>query len=99
MREVNKSSLSLTAFRRRAGEVLREVEKSGRPVVVTVRGRVAAVVQSVEEYRRLMDVAAQADAREGIRQGVEDLRAGRVRPAEEFFSEFEQRHGIRRLPE
>jgi len=46
------------------------------------------------EYQRLLDIAAQAEVREGIRQGLEDARAGRLRPAEEFFEEFEALHGL-----
>lgn len=42
-----------------------------------------------------LDIAAQADAKEGIRQGLEDAKAGRVRPAEEFFAEFEAARGLR----
>jgi len=45
--------------------------------------------QAIEQLR---DDAAQADAREGIRQGLEDARAGRLRPAREFFAEFEAAH-------
>jgi hypothetical protein len=33
-------------------------------------------------------------AEEGIRQGLEDARLGRVQPIREFFAEFEARHGI-----
>lgn len=39
---------------------------------------------------------AQLDSREGIRQGLEDARKGRGRPAEAFFREFEARHGVYR---
>jgi len=45
---------------------------------------------------RLLDTAARAEANEGIRQGLEDVRKKRTRPAREFFREFEARHGIRR---
>jgi hypothetical protein len=44
--------------------------------------------------RRPLDIAAHADATEGIRQGLEDARKSRVRPAKEFFAEFEARHGL-----
>jgi hypothetical protein len=63
-------------------------------VVLTVKGKAAAVVQDAQAYQRLLDIAAQADAEEGIRQGLEDVREGEVRPAREFFDEFEARHGI-----
>lgn len=44
--------------------------------------------------QRLLDIAAQADAREGIRQGLEDAHKGRSRPAGEFFREFEAEYLI-----
>jgi len=44
----------------------------------------------------LLDIAACADPEEGIRQGLEDAKKGRVRPAMEFFDDFEARHGIPR---
>jgi hypothetical protein len=53
-------------------------------------------VQDAETYQRLLDVAGQADAREGIRQGLEDVQKGRVRSAREFFAEFETLRGLSR---
>jgi hypothetical protein len=44
----------------------------------------------------LLDAAALAGAEEGIRQGLEDSRKRRVRPAREFCDDFESRHGIPR---
>ncbi len=85
---------SLTAFRRRSGEFMKQLKKSKRPVVLTVKGKAAAVVQDAEAYQRLLDVAARADAREGIRQGLEDARKRRTRPAREFFDKFEAEHGL-----
>lgn len=96
MLDITKDIQSLTTFRRRSGEFLKQLKKSKRPVVLTVKGKAAAVVQDAEAYQRLLDVAAQADAEEGIRQGLEDAKEGKVRPAREFFDEFEARHGIPR---
>lgn len=85
---------SLTTFRRRSGEFLKQLRKSKRPVVLTVKGKAAAVVQDAEAYQALLDAAARADAHEGIRQGLEDARAGKSRPVEASFDEFERRRGI-----
>jgi prevent-host-death family protein len=87
---------SLTTFRRRSGDFMKQLRTSKRPVVLTVKGKAAAVVQDAEAYQRLLDIAASADSREGIRQGLEDVKKGRVRPAREFFREFEGRHGLSR---
>src|SRR6185436_8837692 len=85
---------SLTTFRRRSGDFMKQIKKTKRPVVLTVNGKAAAVVQDAGAYQRLLDVAAVSDAREGIRQGMEDARKGRIRPARKFFKEFEAKHGL-----
>jgi prevent-host-death family protein len=96
MIDITKDIQSLTTFRRRSGDFMKQIKKSGRPVVLTVKGKAAAVVQDAESYQRLLDIAAGADAEEGIRQGLEDVKKGRTRPVREFFADFETRHGIRR---
>ncbi|MFI5105787.1 MAG: type II toxin-antitoxin system Phd/YefM family antitoxin [Terriglobales bacterium] len=96
MLDITKDIQSLTTFRRRSGDFMKQLKKSKRPVVLTVKGKAAAIVQDAEAYQRLLDIAAQADPREGIRQGLEHARTGKVRPAREFFDEFEATHGIPR---
>jgi len=87
---------SLTTFRRRSGDFMKQLKRTKRPVVLTVKGKAAAIVQDAEAYQRLLDIAARADASEGIRQGLEDARQKNVRPAREFFDDFEAGHGLRR---
>jgi prevent-host-death family protein len=89
MLDLTQDIQSLTTFRRRSGDFMKQLKKSRRPVVLTVKGKAAAVVQDAEAYQRLLDIAAAADVREGIRQGLDDARKGRTRPAREFFAEFE----------
>lgn len=96
MLDIAKDIQSLTAFRRRSGDFMKQLKKSKRPLVLTVRGKAAAVVQDAEAYQRLLDIAARSDAKEGIRQGLEDAKKGRIRPARRFFADFEARHGIPR---
>ena len=36
------------------------------------------------------------EAEEGIRQGCEDVKAGRTRPAEQFLDDFARKHGLPR---
>ena len=96
MLDITKDIQSLTTFRRRSSEFLSQLKKSKRPLVLTVKGKAAAIVQDAEAYQRLLDIAARADTQEGIRQGLEDAREGRVRPARAFFDVFEDDHGIPR---
>jgi prevent-host-death family protein len=94
MLDITKDIQSLTTFRRRSGDFMKQLKKSKRPVVLTVKGKAQAVVQDAEAYQRLLDIAAQHDAYEGIRQGLEEARQGKGRDIEEFFAEFEAAHGI-----
>ncbi|MGD0796481.1 MAG: hypothetical protein ABR910_02050 [Acidobacteriaceae bacterium] len=53
-----------------------------------------AALEALTERQRLLDVAAEADAREGIRQGLEEMHRGEGRPATEFFAEMREKHGL-----
>jgi prevent-host-death family protein len=94
--DITRDIQSLTTFRRSSGDLMRQLKRTKRPLVLTVNGRAAAVVQDAEAYQRLLDIAARVDAREGIRQALDDVRRGRTRSAGEFFKDFEARHGISR---
>lgn len=94
MLDITKDIQSLTTFRRRSGDFIKQLRKSKRPVVLTVKGKAAAIVQDAEAYQRLLDIAACADAEEGIRQGLDDVARGRTRPAKEVFDEIRRKHGI-----
>jgi hypothetical protein len=55
---------------------MRQLKDTKRPMAI---GKAAVVVQDAEAYRRLLDLAATADADEGRRQGPADLESGRAR--------------------
>jgi prevent-host-death family protein len=94
MLDITKDIQSLTTFRRRSGDFMKQLKRSKRPVVLTVKGKAAAIVQDAEAYQRLLDIAARADASEGIRQGLEEARKEKGREIDEFFADFESKHGI-----
>src|SRR5215472_9646088 len=94
--DISRDIHSLTTFRRRSGDFMKQLKKTKRPVVLTVKGKAAAIVQDAEAYQRLLDIAARADAEEGIRQGLDDVAHGRTRPARDVFDEIRRKHGISR---
>lgn len=96
MLDITTDIQSLTTFRRSSGHFIKHLKKSKRPLVLTVNGKAAAVVQDAEAYQHLLDIAARADAKEGIRQGLEDARKGKIRPARAFFAEFEAANDLPR---
>jgi len=74
---------------------MKHPKKTKCPLILTISGKAQAVVQDAGAYQRLLDIAAQADATKGIRQGLEDVRKGRVRPAREALEKF---RGSRAIP-
>ncbi len=72
-------------------DLLAQLKQNHAPMTLTTNGIPEAVIQDVAGYQRLLDLAAQADEGEAIRQSEED---GRSRPAEAFFVEFQSRHGM-----
>jgi prevent-host-death family protein len=94
--DITKDIQPLTTFRNHSVQMMRQLRKTKRPIVLTVNGKPEAVVQDAGAYQRLLDIAAGADAHEGIRQGLEDAAKGRTRSAREVFEEFRAQRGIPR---
>ena len=65
--DITKDIQSMTTFRSHTAEIMQHLKATKRPVVLTVNGKVAAVVQDTEAYQRPFDLAVEASAAEGIR--------------------------------
>ena len=87
---------SLTAFRRNSGDLMKQLKKTKRPIILTVNGKAEAVVQDAKSYQRLLDIAARGDASGGIRQAKEEMKLGLDRDFDEFVAEFKLKHGLSR---
>lgn len=96
MIDITKDIQSLATFRRRSGDFMKQLKRSERPVILTVKGKAAAVVQDADAYQRLLDIAARGDVFEAIRQGLDDVDRGRTRPAREVFEEIRRNHDVPR---
>ena len=96
MFDIKNDIQAMTTFRRNPRKFMKQLKKTKKPLVLTINGKAEAVVQDAEAYQRLLDIAAQADALEGIRQGIEDIKKGRVRPAREALETFRRNHAIPR---
>ena len=88
---------SLTNFKRQTAEYLRRLHDTGSPVVLTVNGKAEVVVQDAAAYQHLVEQAAKADRDEtvaAIREGLADLKAGRVKPARKALTALAKKYGI-----
>ena len=94
--DITKDIQPMIFCRNHSAEVMQHLRATRRPMVLTVNSKAAAVVRDAEAYQHLLDLAAEANANEGIRQGLEDLRGGRTRPAQMVFDRLRDEYGISR---
>ena len=67
----------VSEFRSNAATMLKRLRDSGRPLVLTQKGRGAAVLLDIHSYQSLMD---ELDLLRDIRRGLADVDAGRLVP-------------------
>lgn len=88
---------SLTKFKRQTADFLRQLHRTGAPLVLTVNGKAEVVVQDAAAYQQLVDTAARAEREEtiaAIREGLADIKAGRTKPARAVIAKLAKKHGI-----
>ncbi|HLL00783.1 MAG TPA: type II toxin-antitoxin system Phd/YefM family antitoxin [Myxococcaceae bacterium] len=78
----------VTYMKTRAAELLREVKRSRRPVVITQHGEAQAVVLDVATYEALRDATLLLQL---TAQGEADVQAGRTLPQAQAFARARKR--------
>ncbi len=86
--------MSLSTFKRDSNKVMRQMKKTKAPVVLTVNGKAAVVVQDAESYQRLLELKERTEVVETLRQRLASLSRKKGRPVEDFFTEFFVKHNI-----
>ncbi|MEH1932215.1 MAG: type II toxin-antitoxin system Phd/YefM family antitoxin [Nostoc sp.] len=101
MLNISRDIHSLSSFKRNTLEFLQQMKQTGKPVVLTVNGKAELVVQDAESYQKLLDALERLEAMSttgyayaGIKQGLEDVEAGRTSTLSEFEQEMQQKYGI-----
>jgi prevent-host-death family protein len=85
---------SLSTFKRDTAKLVRQLKKTGQPVILTVNGKAELVVQAAEGYQKLLEAKEKLEAIEGIKRGLESMKRNAGKPAEKFFQEFFSEKGI-----
>jgi prevent-host-death family protein len=88
MVDISRAIHSLSNFKRNTAAFIRQLKATGQPVVLTVNGKSELVVQDAESYQRLLEIVDRLETIEGIRVGLEEMKAGKGRPAAEVFAEL-----------
>ncbi|CAN5506591.1 hypothetical protein BH10ACI3_BH10ACI3_24500 [soil metagenome] len=92
--KITRDIQSLSVFKRDTSKFMRQMKKTGEPIVLTVNGKAEMVVLDAEKYDDFLREKDRIETLEGIRRGRADVKAGRVRPAEDVFRDLFKRFGI-----
>jgi prevent-host-death family protein len=86
---------TLTNFKRDTARFLKRLREAKEPVVLTVNGKAELVVQDAASYQALLERVERLEAFAAVKEGLEDVAAGRTRPAGEALEELGRKHKLK----
>jgi prevent-host-death family protein len=86
--KIARDIMSLSTFKRDSNKVIRQMRKTKAPIVLTINGKAALVVQDAESYQSLLELQERADVIKTLRERLSSLGHEKARSAEDFFKEF-----------
>lgn len=76
----------VTYLKSRAADLLKQINETHRPVIITQKGEPRAVLQDPKSYENMRNAIGILKL---ISQGEEDIRGGKVKSQEEVFENIE----------
>lgn len=86
--KVSEDLRPLTDLKSASGEIVNQVEKTGRPVVLTRHGRGVAVLLSLESFEALQEGANERALLHALSEAEVDVREGRTLSHAELKARF-----------
>ena len=77
----------VTYLKSRAADLLKQINETHRPVIITQNGEAKAVIQDITEYERIQEALALLKM---VAQGQKDYEEGRTISADKVFKELDE---------
>ena len=81
---------TVTEFSRKPADYISRLKKTGKPEVLTVKGKAAIVVQDAEAYERMARLAEYASSIQSLQGAMQET----GRPLADFAAEFEAEYKV-----
>ena len=94
MLNINRDIHSISDFKRKTPDFVKQLKETGKPVVLTMNGRAQVVIQDAESYQNMLEILERAKTIEAIREGLVDVEQGNTMSVEEFDTEMRRKHRI-----
>jgi len=93
MIDIAKDIDSLSEFKRNTKAFMARLKKTGNPVVLTINGRAAVVVQDASAFQKLIEQEERHEMESFLRESIADADAGRTVDAFEFIASLGSKKG------
>jgi PHD/YefM family antitoxin component YafN of YafNO toxin-antitoxin module len=87
---------SMTEFKRKTTAFMRQMKVRRRPMVLTVNGKAALVVQDTDSYQHLLEAADRFEAVSALQEGMAQSRRGEGASLDAFDKRMRAKHGLPR---
>lgn len=91
---LNRDIQPISNMKRQSAKLLKQLEESGDPIILTRNGRPCVVVQDAEAYQGLMDMKERYETMLKVRQGLDDVKHKHTRPADVVLAELDKKHEL-----
>ena len=87
MIDVKRDIQSLTTFKRDSLRFMKQIKRTGKPLVLTVKGKAEAVILDAAAYQ---EIAEQLDGIASTRKGLAEAKKGMGRTFGDVFDDLER---------
>jgi len=84
---ISKDIKPITYLKSKAPDLLKQINETHRPVIITQNGEPRAVLQDPESYENMRNAIGTLKL---ISQGEQDVKEGKARPQDEVFASIEK---------
>lgn len=87
---------SLTDFKRHTTNFVKQIKHRRRPMVLTVNGKAALIIQDANSYQKLLELADRFEAISSLQEGVAQSKRGEAAPLDDFDKHMRKKYDIPR---
>lgn len=92
MLNINRDIHSISDFKRKTPSFVKQLKKTGKPVILTMNGRASVVIQDAESYQDMLDTLERVKDIEAVRVGLADVERGNTLSLDDFDKKMRRKH-------
>ncbi len=92
--DASKDIHSLTEFEHNSSALIKQLQETGQPLILTVDGTAQAVVLNAKAYQQLIELADRARSLTSIQKSLEEIEQGKTQPIEQALDALGKKYEV-----